>query len=209
MRKLILAAMVSTLVFGMVGMAEAEMFTESFLGNYNDNTVFSLANGKVSDYYFDLTTSGNLSTNFAQYNGGTKTLPNADADVAGLDLNKYIIDSITLYCTFSDNDTSAEKLTVTVLDNNSVVGNYTGNTTKLNINPGVYLTKSYSLNDFSILNDGKLGVSVVTSGGTNVNVEQVRLDVTAHAAPVPLPATGLLLCTGLIGLISVRRKQTV
>ncbi len=216
MKKLIISVLVCTLVFGMVGMAEAAMvtYTESLLGSTSDSSKFVIGGatgGNQTAYFnFDLTQAGNTTTNYAQLtNTGTKILPLStdDVNVPQFNSTNYTINSVTLNYTLSDTDNSSDKFTV-------VTGSSDGSITiapQVNQNVvGTGQSKSFSYvfstSDLTYLNDGKLQFTIATGGSTNITVEQAQLVLTA--TPVPIPAAGLLLGSGLIGLIAIRRKQT-
>jgi hypothetical protein len=215
MKKLIITVLVLAYIFGMVGMANAALFTESFLGSTTDTGtgmqfVIGGASGgnQVANFFFDLTSTGNNTTNYGQLTtSGIKYFPNTANDVNTFIPANYTITNATIFYTLSDSDNSSDKFTISTGSsdgsitiaaqvNQNVVG--TGQR-KTDI---AYIFKS---NELSYLSDGKLLLAVATRGNSNITVDQVRLEVTA-TQNVPIPAAGLLLCSGLIGLTSVRKK---
>lgn len=54
-------------------------------------------------------------------------------------------------------------------------------------------------------NDGELSLFMWDGGNTSNNSEAITVSVTYATAPIPLPAGGVLLVTGLIGLGGIRR----
>lgn len=199
MKKLIPAVLISSFIFGAAGIAEAALYTETFLGTTSDSNKVTLNSKQTpSDYatfVFDLTSAGGTAAKDGAVMANALT-----TDSTTFIANSKISNAV-LTLSFGTLPSGA-KYSIDLYD----------------IANGVTATKAFdtvtnyaqpiSLNSYlSQLSDGKILVKVTnasTAKDKNFDLNQVKLDVTA--TPVPLPAAGLLLGSGLAGLIGIRRK---
>jgi hypothetical protein len=210
MKKLIITVLVSTFVFGLVGLAQAT-YTETFLGTPSDGTSVTVNKNNTYYFYFDLTSAGLANSYYLVNNTGTKTgILIASDDAYGFPTSSNTtVSSAILSYTFNDNDPKVEVAKV-------LTGPSDGNkshTYQLNLQNATE-TDSFPIDISTYVIDGKLlaifsALKDSSQNDTNFKLEQVKLTVDTQTTTVPLPAAGLLLGSGLIGLICVRRKQTI
>ena len=207
-KKLIITALVSVFVFGMFGIAEASLvtFSETFLGTPDDKTSVTINDSSSYYFYFDLTSAGSKSGSYYLKNDkGTKHYISISSDDAkGFIPGAYSeITSAVLSYTFYDSDKKSDPVTMSI-------GGSDPNITLLNDTLTLY--KDYATGSLpitaSFLNDGKLEI-IVSEPDSGSNIKLQNLNLTVQAQTAPLPAAGLLLGSGLIGLIGIRRKTAI
>ncbi len=218
MKNLIITVLASALVAGMAGEAAASLalpitYTETFLGSPNDQDKTIVQKNNSYYFYFDLTSAGSGSSYYLLNDTGNKTGITDIADdaygfPAGMNTN---ILSAQLSYTFYDTDNNGE--TAQVATGRSDGGLST--TYQLDLHNGsghnTSATEIFPLDIGGYLKDGKLEVIFSALNNTDFKLEQVSLTVApqTRTSYVPLPAAGLLLASGLLGLVVIRRKQAV
>jgi hypothetical protein len=181
-------------ICGMAGTSEAA-YVEEFT---NLPTTLKLYSGDSIRFNFDLTQLDNLAVK-----GSSSTTPFSD-------VNNYlvnnIIDNALLSFDFTSNANRGGNLDIAFSDGTYSKTLYNGS---LTTNYSQDLSKMTELSDY--VADGKFSVIITATdllkkgnGTPQVTITDAKLDVTAHAAPIPNAAW--LLGTGLIGVIGVRRR---
>ena len=223
MKKLIITVLVCTYIFGIVGMAEAALAAESISPKY------SMTNNQKALFSFDLfalnaNNSQNESLLNASNSWGSSLTPSLDSalDITTRQLsvptvanpltftftlsdtsNNNISNSgsafhIHLYDSLADAESGTNPFavfdTLTLLGASSASLSFTDNTYFPYLSDGKFVAVAY-------------GSGVKTTGTPKTfTLNSASVSFNDEMKPVPLPTAGLLLASGLIGLIGARRK---
>ena len=207
MKKLMITVLVSTFVFGLVGMAHAALFTETFLGTPIDATSVTLNGQKntASDYAtfaFNLAGSGGVATKNGASISGALTEDSTNFIPIS---NPNIIQSAVLKIYYSTTQTAPFSIQLFDIINGAVqstllfpaINNYTSGS-------DIDLT-----NYKSALLDGSIFVKFQNTNSSGNSSKNISLDQAQLIVTTPLPGAAWLLGAGLIGLVGARRKQLV
>ncbi len=204
MKKLVFAVtlLLAVAVAGQAG-AALVTFSETYLGAAGDG-VQQAVNRQTYSFIFDLSASDNY---YYQLPAGAQILPTSDA--TGFIPTDMTITSVLLYYTLNYNGTALGSASIVTGadDGNLSVANFSGAPQRKGNNSfSTFFT--FATEDYALLSDGKLVVSVNSS--QNIRLDQLRLEVQAMVAdppqPVPLPSAAWLFGAGLIGIVGIKRK---
>lgn len=208
MKKLMIAVLVPMFVFGMVGLAQAALHSETFAQSY------TLGQNTKVLYAFDLFSQWDtVTTNYSQLiSNATKSGPNTDGilNPAEFALSSPFTLSFAFANTASLNNGAS--LNVYLYDTISDATNNTNNFAISSLSLKGKSAGSIAFTDqslFSHFTDGKVVAVVYGTGLGTKTFSLNQASFSTEVQPVPLPAAGLLLCSGLIGLIGIRRKQSL
>jgi hypothetical protein len=165
------------------------------------NAYFQLSNNlnTYADIRFDFAITG------GQYTGNEINVVMGDPDwpvivggpnpdEVGFNSNYLTINDLQLKFDLSNHD-SGEIANIWIFDNSSLIqysyGSYTNNNISITLNPNQFI-------------DGNLHVKFYTTGSGMIAYENPELIV--MATQVPIPSSLWLICSGLIGIVEIRRK---
>jgi hypothetical protein len=206
LKKLMITTLLSTVIFGMVGLADAALSSETFTQTY------SLDQSTKALFAFDLFGLGGDTSNYSQtLTGITKSGPTNDLNLnpSQFALSAPFSLSFAFSGTSSLNNGAALNVYLynTIKDATNNVNSFTDTNFKFQGKSTASIDFTDSLL-FSNFTDGKF---VAVLYGTGLGAKSFTLnEVTfnSETQPVPLPAAGLLMASGLIGFICVKRKRS-
>jgi hypothetical protein len=177
------------LVCTMAGTAQAALttFSETLLGGIGDGTTQRVTSKIPASFQFDLTKYGYSAAD-------------------------YTITTATLSYTLHDTDRAKDSalLKTSAGDGGLTIGDYFKVANRLDLKKNQTsqsFAYSFSAANLAFLSDGLLGLGITSAN--NIYIDQLRLDVTAEANPVPLPSAAWFLGTSLIGVVAIRRRMTI
>lgn len=182
--KTTIAALILALVCTMAGTAQAGLvtFSETLLGSTNDGVMQKISKDTPGTFQFNL-------------------------NQLGYSAADYTITGASLTFNFFDRDLKSDAIKITSGAND-------GSLTLLNqifllnpLNKRKEITYTFGAENLSYLNDGFL--TLLATSTNSISIDQLRLDVTAAANPVPLPSAVWFLGTSLVGMVAIRRRMTI
>lgn len=203
-KRFLVGLTIGFLMFGIVGMVNAQTFIEDFEAPFESWESDWLGTYTNLENYYVATNSGG--TSYRGNNPDGLWLDDGDG-LYGLDIATIIFDTA-----FGSNLTALEidiaghvsiRLQVFDMSNNSILDIPVALTSGTGSDPGVYshyvATSTNGISRFSFIPTQGSQVE----GNTGIDNVIVRTD----GAPVPVPSTIFLLASGLVGLAGVARKK--